>query len=142
MRAAAVFATSIVALLSGYCHAYPDWTANAEIYQSTFNSLFDGTPADAKQDILNYFLPTYKQVTNGEELDFDQFVVHVQQLRVSGNYTVHVNQFVRSGNQVAERHNVTEIFANGTTAPFGEYFLFGMVSPDGRMGSIVEAVLN
>ncbi|MFL9888622.1 hypothetical protein PQR66_36740 [Paraburkholderia agricolaris] len=89
--------------------------------------------------INQYFSPNYQQYTNGELLNYSDFVSHIGALRTSvTSGKIVVLDAVFQGNTIADRHIVSVTFPDGTTSQ-SEVYLFGKFSPDGRLQIVHEA---
>ncbi|KAF4448639.1 mitochondrial substrate carrier [Fusarium albosuccineum] len=117
---------------------FSKWTCSPESFAKGFESMFVGDPEDASAHLERLFAPTYTQEVDGKVLNYSEFVDHIRHLRkVITAVKVKVNQFLRDGNQLAERHTVRVEFSNKPPSEF-DVFLFGTVQEDGRMLSVVE----
>ncbi|KAF4949483.1 hypothetical protein FSARC_13467 [Fusarium sarcochroum] len=117
-----------------------DWTSSLEKYEKGFEGIFVGDPQTTKSDLENLFTPTFTSTVDGKTLDFTEFVQHIQHLRtITTTVKVKVTQFLRDGNQLAERHLVTVDFSNKPQSAY-EVFLFSTVHESGRIDSIVETL--
>jgi hypothetical protein len=110
-----------------------------ETYQATLMSLFAGNPQDTEADLAKIFTPSFKFEAE-EKYDFDGFVAHMRRLREM-KLTVNLTtvQFLRDGNQLAERHVSTTTLQDGTEG-HAETFMFAEVAADGRIDWIKEVV--
>jgi hypothetical protein len=116
------------------------WTSNPEKFAVGFESIFVGDAENTEADLQRLFTPTYTQDVDGKVLSFPEFVDHIRHLRTATtSIKVKVSQFLRDGNQLAERHTVLVEFSNKPRSEF-EVFLFGVVDDDGRLSSVVETV--
>lgn len=111
-------------------------------YQAALRRIFAGQPSTTAADLAAIFTPTFTQRDNDTTRDFPAFVEHIRWVReVTGGDIgdIDVVQFLRDGNQLAERH------VNKTTMPDGrpvesETFMFVEVAEDGRIEKVVELV--
>jgi hypothetical protein len=89
-----------------------------------------------------YFSPLYRQVTDGEELDYDGFLAHARHLRgllgQGATASVEVLDAVRHGRDLADRHVVSATKPDGTAVEI-EVYLFGTLDADGRLLEVTEA---
>ncbi|KAH8647319.1 hypothetical protein BX600DRAFT_476512 [Xylariales sp. PMI_506] len=118
------------------------FTDKAETFGAALQSLFRGEPEDTEADLAKLLTSGFRIEASGEYLDFGEFVNHIRWLRehkAPGGMTFTTTQFVRDGNQVAERHLSVAKRADGTETRV-ESFLFCQVAEDGRLDWIVEAV--
>ncbi|KAM0252599.1 hypothetical protein ACHAQJ_007636 [Trichoderma viride] len=110
-----------------------------ETYQATLMSLFAGKPQDTEADLAKIFSPSFKFEAR-EKYDFDGFVAHMRRLRemklVVDLTTV---QFLRDGNQLAERH-VSKTTQQDGKEGHAETFMFAEIAEDGRIEWIKEVV--
>ncbi len=93
------------------------------------------------QTIDRYFAPGYRQRTDGEEIDRDGFVHHIEVLRsrvASGR--VEVLEVLAQGNRIADRHRVEVTRSDGSTSLI-EVYLFGVLDDDRRLTWVDEVSL-
>jgi hypothetical protein len=111
-----------------------------DTYQAALLSLFSGKPEETEGDLSKLFTPTFSFRANDLTLDFDGFVKHIRWLRdILPSVELTIVQFVRDGNQLAERHTSETTKPDGTIGK-AETFQFGQVAEDGRIAWIVESV--
>lgn len=116
------------------------WANQKETYQAGLRSLFAGKPEDTEADLSKMFTPTFTQTDSDGTRDFPQFVKHIRWLReiLNGAQTdVTIYQFLRDGNQVADRHGGPD---EKTTK--SETYMFGEVAEDGRVAWLKENVVR
>ncbi len=114
------------------------FTHTRETFENAFENLFSGPPETAEADLLRLVVPTYWQTTEDRRYEFADFVVHMQNFRKAVKHVeVEMHQFLRDGNQIADRHTVYAALKDGSNLEL-EVMLFGEVSGDGRMAWIVE----
>lgn len=115
---------------------------SAETYQATLRSLFSGKPEETETDLARIFTPSFQFDAVDEQYDFDGFVAHMRRLRemelVVELTTV---QFLRDGNQLAERHVSKTTLKDGTGLP-AQTFMFAEIAEDGRIEWIKEVVVK
>ncbi|KAH6867797.1 hypothetical protein B0T10DRAFT_451506 [Thelonectria olida] len=117
-----------------------NWTSDQAKFAAGFESIFVGDSENTEDDLKRLFMPTYTQEVDGRVLSFPEFVDHIRHLRTATtSVKVKVSQFLRDGNQLAERHTVSVEFSNKPRSEF-EVFLFGVVHEDGRLSSVVETI--
>ncbi|KAI1440421.1 hypothetical protein F5Y02DRAFT_347366 [Annulohypoxylon stygium] len=113
---------------------------NKETYQATMMSLFSGRPEETETDISKIFTPTATLRDDDTTLDFPGLIEHFTFLRkILPRVTLQVDQFIRDGLQVANRHSSSTTMADGTVKK-AETFMFVVLAEDGRIESIVETV--
>ncbi|KUL90186.1 hypothetical protein ZTR_02175 [Talaromyces verruculosus] len=113
-----------------------------ETYQAALMSLFSGKPEDTEADLSKLLHPSFTQRDDTTTRDFVGFVAHISHLRQvlsPGSVELKVTQFLRDGNQLAERHTSTMKMPDGTVRQ-AETFQFGELAEDGRIASVVETV--
>ncbi|OPB41471.1 hypothetical protein A0O28_0081910 [Trichoderma guizhouense] len=111
-----------------------------ETYQTTLKSLFHGDPEDTKADLSKIFTPEFKFDAGDEKYDFAGFVAHMRRLRkMKLDVDLTTVQFLRDGNQLAERHTSVTTLQDGKQMP-AETFMFAEIAEDGRINWIIEAV--
>lgn len=111
-----------------------------ETYQATLKSLFYGNPEDTEADLSKIFIPQFKFDAGDEKYDFDGFVAHMRRLReMKLDVDLTTVQFLRDGNQLAERHTSVTTLQDGKRMP-AETFMFAEIAEDGRINWIIEAV--
>jgi hypothetical protein len=117
------------------------WANQKETYEAGLRSLFAGKPEDTEADLSKLFTPTFTQTDGDGTRDFPQFVKHIRWLREilppGGQTDLTIYQFVREGNQVADRHGGPD-----EKATKSETFMFGEVAEDGRVAWIKETVVR
>ncbi|RFU78153.1 hypothetical protein TARUN_4085 [Trichoderma arundinaceum] len=113
---------------------------NPETYQATLRSLFAGNPQDTEAHLSKIFSPSFNFEAGPEKYDFAGFVAHMRRLRemklVVDLTTV---QFLRDGNQLAERHVSKTTLQDGTEMR-AETYMFAELAEDGRINWIKEIV--
>ncbi|KAI0880234.1 uncharacterized protein GGS22DRAFT_197660 [Annulohypoxylon maeteangense] len=111
-----------------------------ETFQATLMSLFSGKPEDTEADISKIFTPTATLRDDNTTLDFSGLVEHFTFLRrILPRVTLTVEQFVRDGVQLADRHSSSTVMQDGTVKR-AETFMFVVLGMDGRIESIIETV--
>jgi hypothetical protein len=113
-----------------------------ETYQAALMSLFSGKPENTEADLSKLLHPSFTQRDDTTTRDFAAFVAHISHIRQvlsPGSVDLKVTQFLRDGNQLAERHTSTMKMPDGTVRK-AETFQFGELAEDGRITSIVEIV--
>ncbi|PNP47148.1 hypothetical protein THARTR1_10653 [Trichoderma harzianum] len=111
-----------------------------ETYQATLKSLFHGDPEDTEADLSKIFTPGFKFDAGDEKYDFDGFVAHMRRLReMKLDVDLTTVQFLRDGNQLAERHTSVTTLQDGKQMQ-AETFMFAEIAEDGRIHWIIEAV--
>jgi hypothetical protein len=115
---------------------------SAKTYEATLMSLFSGKPEDTEADLAKIFTPSFQFDAVDDKHDFDGFVAHMRRLR-GMNLVVELTtvQFLRDGNQLAERHTSWTTLADGTRRP-AETFMFAEIAEDGRIEWIKEVVVQ
>lgn len=124
---------------SSYTTSFAD---QVDTYQAALMSLFSGKPEDTEADLSKLFTPTFTQRDNKASRDFPAFVKHIRGLREilpPGSVNLTVTQFLRDGNQIAERHSSSTKMPNGVTS-WAETFMWVEIVDDGRIAWIVETV--
>jgi hypothetical protein len=111
-----------------------------EYVEAALNQVCFGTEADypLEATVARYFHPEYRQVTDGEELDYAGVVDHMRLLRQrvpSGR--IDVLEALQDGDQVADRHLVHAVKPDGGEIET-EVYLFGWFAGDGRLIRVVE----
>ena len=107
--------------------------------QDNLSALFIGDPADTEATVKRYFNPEYTQVTDGHTSDFAGFVAHVNHLRsATREVSFEVHEFLRNGDQIADRHTIKAVMQNGKTTEF-EILLFGTLDNEERLLKVVES---
>jgi hypothetical protein len=113
-----------------------------DTYQAALRSLFVGKPEDTEADLSKLFTPTFTQRDDDTTRDFPAFVAHIRWLREilppGGFNDLTVTQFLRDGNQLAERHGGSK--KKPPTPGSTETFQFAEIAKDGRFAWIVETV--
>lgn len=112
-------------------------------YQAALLSLFHGTPEETEADLSKLFTPDFYFEANGEpRMNFLTFVSHMKRLRgMALETTLTTLQFLRDGNQLAERHTSSQRMPDGSYSQ-AETFMFGEVAEDGRVAWLIEAILR
>lgn len=111
-----------------------------ETYQATLKSLFHGNPEDTEADLSKIFTSQFKFDAGDEKYDFYGFVAHMRRLReMKLEVDLTTVQFLRDGNQLAERHTSVTTLQDGKQMP-AETFMFAEIAEDGRINWIIEAV--
>jgi hypothetical protein len=88
--------------------------------------------------MARYFHPEYRQVTDGEELDYGGVTDHLRILRQRvARGRIDVLDALQDGDQVASRHRVTAVKPDGGEIET-EVYLFGRFADDGRLVRVVE----
>ncbi|MFD7099833.1 nuclear transport factor 2 family protein [Streptomyces xanthophaeus] len=88
-----------------------------------------------------HFAPDYRQRTNGNWDDRDEFLKHIAHLRsVVAEGSVEVHDELYDGLRYADRHTVRVTKKDGSTVRT-EVYLFGELAPDGRFRRIEEVTL-
>jgi hypothetical protein len=88
-----------------------------------------------------HFAPDYRQRTNGQWDDRDDFLKHIAHLRtVVAEGSVEVHDELYDGARYADRHTVRVTKKDGSTVRT-EVYLFGEFAPDGRFRRIEEVTL-
>ncbi|MFG2846465.1 nuclear transport factor 2 family protein [Kitasatospora sp. NPDC048296] len=88
-----------------------------------------------------HFAPDYRQRTDGEWNDRQEFLAHIAHLRTvvaGGSITVH-DELV-DGDRYADRHTMTVVKTDGSTVRV-EVYLFAEFAPDGRFRRVEETTL-
>lgn len=89
-------------------------------------TLLDDGRRDAAT-IAAHFDPGYRQWVDGETLDFDGFVAHMQALDAAlDSVRVTFESMVEEGDQVATRHIVDSVMKDGHTGRFEVIAIFGV----------------
>ncbi|GKZ23409.1 hypothetical protein AbraIFM66951_009706 [Aspergillus brasiliensis] len=118
------------------------FASNPTTFESALTSLFSGPPQTTESDLAKLFTPTFTQRDDETTRDFPAFVAHIKWLRgilPPNSVTLKVTQFLRDGNQFADRHSSTMTKPDGTVSA-AETFMFGEVAEDGRIEWLVETV--
>lgn len=113
-----------------------------DTYQAALISLFSGKAEDTEADLAKLFTPTFTQRDQDKTRDYPAWIAHVRWLREflpPGSVNLTVTQFLRDGNQLAERHSSTTEKPDGTVGA-AETFQFAEIAEDGRFAWIVEDV--
>ncbi|GHF78179.1 hypothetical protein GCM10018790_65180 [Kitasatospora xanthocidica] len=88
-----------------------------------------------------HFAPDYRQRTDGEWADRAEFLAHIAHLRtVVADGSVEVHDELASGDRYADRHTMTIVKTDGSTARI-EVYVFAEFAPDGRFRRIEETTL-
>ncbi len=112
--------------------------ASKESYTNATSEVLMGAPVVTEEVIKRYFNPGYGQITDCHVSDYAAFVKHIMHLRgtiESGEVVVH--DFLRDGNQIAERHNVTCALKGGKKAEL-EGISVGTLDGRGRLEKVME----
>lgn len=116
------------------------FTDTKEAFQAALRSLFSGKPDETESDLSKLLSPEFKLRADDETFDFAAFATHVRWLRQNVlSVSLTIVQFIRDGNQLADRHMGETILKDGTVKK-SETFMFVEVADDGRLSSIVETV--
>jgi len=120
------------------------FASRIDTFQAALVSLFSGKPEDTEAEISKIFTPTFKHYDedSGEIKDFTAWVAHlrwVREILTPGSVSLTVTQFLRDGNQLAERHISTTKMPSGKISP-AHTFQFMEIAEDGRIEWIVETV--
>ncbi|GFN18922.1 hypothetical protein AtubIFM56815_000660 [Aspergillus tubingensis] len=118
------------------------FASEATTFESALTSLFSGPPETTEADLAKLFTPTFTQRDDETTRDFSAFVAHIKWLRGNlspGSVTLKITQFLRDGNQFADRHSSTMTMPDGKVGA-AETFMFGEVAEDGRIEWVVETV--
>lgn len=115
-----------------------------DTFQNALMSLFSGKASETEADLSKLFTPTFKHYDEDENKirDFNGWVAHIRWLRemlTPGSVNLTIVQFLRDGNQLAERHTSTTKMPNGKLGK-GHTFQFMEIAEDGRIEWIVETV--
>ncbi|KAL7795763.1 hypothetical protein V8C37DRAFT_373344 [Trichoderma ceciliae] len=111
-----------------------------EAYQATLRSLFAGNPQDTEADLKGIFSPSFQFEAGLEKYDFDGFSAHIRRLReMKLSVDLTIVQFLRDGNQLAERHVSKTTLKDGTEMR-AETLMFAEIAEDGRVDWINEVV--
>ena len=115
-----------------------------ETLQAALMSLFSGKAEDTEEDLSKLFTPTFKHYDEdgGKTSDFTAWVGHIRWLREilkPGSVNLTITQFLRDGNQLAERHISTSEKPDGHLHE-AHTFQFMEIAEDGRIEWIVETV--
>lgn len=116
--------------------------SKVDTYQAALMSLFSGKPEETEADLSKLLHPSFTQRDSETTRDFAGFVAHIRHIREvlkPGSVDLTVTQYLRDGNQLAERHTSTTKMPDGTVSK-AETFQFGEVAEDGRIAWIVENV--
>ncbi|MFJ9843480.1 nuclear transport factor 2 family protein [Kitasatospora sp. NPDC101155] len=88
-----------------------------------------------------HFAPDYRQRTDGEWNDRQEFLAHIAHLRtVVAGGSVEVHDELSSGDRYADRHTMTVVKTDGSTVRM-EVYLFAEFAPDGRFRRVEETTL-
>ncbi|MFE5581457.1 nuclear transport factor 2 family protein [Kitasatospora sp. NPDC056531] len=88
-----------------------------------------------------HFAPDYRQRTDGDWADRQDFLAHIAHLRtIVATGSVQVHDELVDGNRYADRHTVAVTKADGSAVRM-EVYLFGEFAPDGRFRRIEETTL-
>lgn len=111
-----------------------------DTFAAALRSLFSGTPEDTESDLSRLLTPEFTLREGTEVFDFAGFVSHIRHLRtILPSVELESVQFLRDGNQLAERHIGITTMPDGRKAR-SESFLFIEIAEDGRIAWIVECV--
>jgi ketosteroid isomerase-like protein len=106
--------------------------------QHVLNDVCFGSPAQAEADIARHFSPDYVQVTDGNRLEYKDFVAHIKHLRgVIASGIVEVHEVVRDGDLVADRHTMRATKVDGGQV-VGDCYAFTQYAADGRILRVHE----
>jgi hypothetical protein len=106
--------------------------------QHVLNDVCFGSPEQAEADIARYFSPDYVQVTDGNRLEYNEFVAHIKHLRgVIASGTIEVHEAVRNGNVIADRHTMRATKTDGSEV-IGDEVAFTEYGGDGRILRVHE----
>ena len=96
---------------------------------------------DLQEAADRHFAPDYRQRTNGQWDERDDFLDHIAHLRtVVAEGSVEVHDELYDGVHYADRHTVRVTKKDGSTVRT-EVYLFGDFAPDGRFRRIEEVTL-
>ncbi|EED22179.1 hypothetical protein TSTA_094250 [Talaromyces stipitatus ATCC 10500] len=115
-----------------------------DTYQAALLSVFTGKPEDTEADLSKLLHPSFTQRNDTTTRNFADFVAHISHIRQvlsAGSVDLTVTQFLRDGNQIAERHTSTMKMPDGTVRK-AESFQFGEIAEDGRIVSIIDTMLR
>lgn len=112
--------------------------------QAALMSLFSGKAEETEADLSKLFTPTFTHYDEdrGKTSDFTAWVAHIRWLReflTPGSVNLTITQFLRDGNQLAERHISTTKLPDGNVGA-AHTFQFMEIAEDGRIEWIVETV--
>lgn len=115
-----------------------------DTFQAALMSLFSGKVEDTETDLSRLFTPSFKHYDEDEDKirDFTAWVAHirwVRQILDPSSVNLTITQFLRDGNQLAERHISTTKNPDGNLAA-AHTFQFMEIAEDGRIEWIVETV--
>jgi hypothetical protein len=109
-----------------------------ELMETTLNAVTFGPLANLETDLLAFVNPAYVQHTDGTTVGFDGFVDHMRHLRsVVASGLIEVNDVVRDGNAIADRHTVTVTTKDGSNSSF-EVLLIGTLDERDRLLEVHE----
>ncbi|HEX4246986.1 MAG TPA: nuclear transport factor 2 family protein [Pseudonocardia sp.] len=106
--------------------------------QQVLNEVCFGSPDEAETAVARHFSPDYVQVTDGNRLEYKEFVEHIKHLRgVIASGTVEVHEAVRNGDLVADRHTMRATKVDGGEV-VGDCYAFTRYAADGRIVRVHE----
>lgn len=106
--------------------------------QRVLNEVCFGDPDEAEAAIRKNFSPEYVQVTNGDRLEYNDFVAHIRHLRgLIASGTVEVQEAIRDGDVVADRHTMRATKIDGSEV-VGDCYAFTQYAEDGRVLRVNE----
>jgi len=115
-----------------------------DTFEAILQSLFSGRAEDTEADLTKILAPQFRLQAEFQDLDFPGFVKHIRWLRENlppKSVQLTVTQFLRDGNQLADRHSSTTVKPDGTVAA-AETYLFAELAEDGRFAWIKESVIR
>jgi hypothetical protein len=113
-------------------------STSRELMESTLNAVTFAPLPNLETDLLAFVSPAYVQHTDGTTIGFDGFVDHMRHLRsVVAGGLIEVNEAVRDGNRIADRHTVTVTKKDGTNSSF-EVLLIGTLDEQDRLLEVHE----
>ncbi|MFJ9690765.1 nuclear transport factor 2 family protein [Kitasatospora sp. NPDC101183] len=96
---------------------------------------------ELSEAVDRHFAPDYRQRTDGEWADREEFTAHIAHLReVVAGGEVHVLEELAQGDLYADRHIVDVRKTDGSTVRM-EVYVFAELAPDGRFRRIEETTL-
>lgn len=110
---------------------------------TAINSFLSWTPEATEEDLSELFTPTFIQRDDQTLQEFPAFVKHIRWMREilpRGSVNFRVTQFMRDGNQVAERHSGDPMTLPDGRNQWGETFMWIGLADDGRIEWIVETI--
>lgn len=109
-----------------------------ELMERTLNAVTFAPFEHLAVDLLAFVSPAYVQHTDGTMVGFDGFVDHIRHVRsVIASGFIEVNEVVRNGNAIADRHTVTVTKKDGTNSSF-EVLLIGTLDEQDRLLEVHE----